>query len=48
MKCIAYNDGYKYQLKEIYSVGIDIKPVSTINTEEATHQGAGGLRALTA
>lgn len=33
MKCIAYNDGYKYQLKEAYSVVIDIKPPSIIDTE---------------
>ena len=28
MKCIAYNGGYKYQLKQEYSVAIDIKPPS--------------------
>ena len=26
MPCIAYNDGYKYQLKREYSQQIDIKP----------------------
>jgi hypothetical protein len=33
MKCIAYNGGYKYQLKETYTVAIDIKPSSPINTD---------------
>ncbi len=33
MKCIAYNGGYKYQLKEAYKVVIDIKPNTAINTE---------------
>lgn len=32
MKCIAYNGGYKYQLKEDYSVIIDIKPTAAIKT----------------
>lgn len=32
MKCIAYNDGYKYQLKKTYSVAIEIKPTTNINT----------------
>lgn len=32
MKCIAYNGGYKYQLKELYTVAIDIRPASPINT----------------
>jgi hypothetical protein len=33
MKCIAYNSGYKYQLKETYTVAIAIKPSSPIDTE---------------
>jgi len=33
MSCIAYKSGYKYQLREIYSVTIDIKPAATIDTE---------------
>lgn len=33
MKCIAYNGGYKYQLKETYTVAIDIKPPALIETE---------------
>ncbi len=33
MKGIAYNGGYKYQLKETYSVSIDIKPEAAIDTE---------------
>jgi hypothetical protein len=33
MKCIAYNGGYKYQLKETYCLAIDIKPEAPINTE---------------
>ncbi|QSA96490.1 DUF1353 domain-containing protein [Methylococcus sp. EFPC2] len=32
MKCIAYKDGYKYQLKESYEVLIDIKPEVSIAT----------------
>jgi hypothetical protein len=33
MKCIAYNGGYKYQLKEAYTIAIDIRPRTSINTE---------------
>lgn len=33
MKCIAYNGGYKYQLKETYCIPIDIKPATAINTD---------------
>lgn len=32
MKCIAYNDGYKYQLKRTYAVAIEIRPAIDINT----------------
>jgi hypothetical protein len=32
MNYIYYNGGYKYQLKEIYKVSIDIKPEITIKT----------------
>lgn len=31
MKCIQYNGGYKYQLKQTYTVNIDIKPPQNIN-----------------
>jgi hypothetical protein len=30
---LAYNGGYKYQLKETYTVSIDIKPLVSIDTE---------------
>lgn len=33
MKCIAYNDGYKYQLKETYTVALDIKPAAPVDTD---------------
>ena len=33
MKCIAYNDGYKYQIKEPCTIAIDIKPAATIKTD---------------
>jgi hypothetical protein len=33
MKGIAYNGGYKYQLKETCCVAIDIKPAVAINTD---------------
>lgn len=33
MKCITYNGGYKYQLKETYTVEIEIKPRTSIDTE---------------
>jgi hypothetical protein len=33
MNNIAYKSGYKYQLKEMYRITIDIKPVSPINTD---------------
>lgn len=32
MKCIEYNDGYKYQLKETYSLPIEIQPDKDITT----------------
>ncbi|MBI5439391.1 MAG: DUF1353 domain-containing protein [Nitrosomonadales bacterium] len=32
MKCIEYNDGYKYQLKETYSLPIEIQPDADITT----------------
>lgn len=31
MKCIEYNSGYKYQLKQSYTIRIDIKPLRHIN-----------------
>jgi hypothetical protein len=33
MKCIAYNGGYKYQLKRTYTVGIPVIPPAAIHTE---------------
>jgi len=33
MKCIAYKDGYKYQLKETYRLILDINPAEPIDTE---------------
>ena len=33
MKCIAYNDGYKYQLKEAYVLPIEIYPTTPIDIE---------------
>jgi len=32
MKCIEYNDGYKYQLKETCSLSIEIRPDKNIST----------------
>ena len=43
MKCIAYNDGYKYQLKETYTLVIDIKPTASIDTEYIKLDTAGNL-----
>lgn len=43
MKCIAYNSGYKYQLKETYAVPIEIKPSSPINTEYIRLDADGNL-----
>ena len=41
MKCIAYNGGYKYQLKQQYTLQIDIKPPNPVTTEyiKLTAQG---------
>jgi len=43
MKCIAYNSGYKYQLKEAYTVMIEIKPSSPINTRYLGLDTSGNL-----
>jgi len=43
MKCIAYNGGYKYQLKEKYSVTISIKPAAPIDTEYIDLDAEGTL-----
>ena len=32
MKCIEYNDGYKYQLKKTYSLPIELQPDADITT----------------
>lgn len=43
MKCITYNDGYKYQLKDACTVTIDIKPGKSIETEYINLDTAGRL-----
>jgi hypothetical protein len=43
MKCIAYNGGYKYQLKATYTVAIDIKPAAPIDTEYIDLDTKGNL-----
>lgn len=43
MKCIAYNGGYKYQLKKNYSIVIDIKPTAAIKTEYIEFSTKGKL-----
>ncbi len=43
MKCIAYNGGYKYQLKETYTVAIGIKPSTSIDTEYIDLDSEGKL-----
>ena len=43
MKCIAYNGGYKYQLKETYTLAIDIKPSTPINTKYIALDSNGNL-----
>lgn len=43
MTCIAYNDGYKYQLKETCTVTIDIRPASPIQTDYIDLDSAGLL-----
>ena len=43
MKCIAYNDGYKYQLKETCTVALDIRPATPIDTEYIDLDGAGNM-----
>ena len=43
MKCIAYNGGYKYQLKETYTIIIDIKPYKLIKTDYISLDTDGNL-----
>lgn len=43
MKCTAYNGGYKYQLKETYTLAIDIKPSTPINTKYIALDSNGNL-----
>lgn len=43
LKCVAYNGGYKYQLKETYSVVIGIKPATSINSEYIDLDSNGNL-----
>lgn len=43
MRRIAYNGGYKYQLKEIYTLTIDIKPTTSIDTEYIDLNTEGNL-----
>ena len=42
-KCIAYKDGYKYQLKKTYTVQISITPPALIDTEYITLTTNGEL-----
>ena len=43
MKCITYKSGYKYQLKQSYSLAISIVPAATITTEFIELTGGGAL-----
>jgi hypothetical protein len=43
MKCIAYRGGYKYQLKESYTLDIAIKPAKAIETTFLQLDTAGKL-----
>lgn len=43
MKCIAYNDGYKYQLKETYTVALAIRPVAPIDTKYIDLDSEGNM-----
>jgi hypothetical protein len=43
MKCIAYKGGYKYQLKQTYQLGIDIRPEQDICTEYIDLDTQGAL-----
>ncbi len=43
MKCIAYKDGYKYQLKQPYTVRISIVPPATINAKYISLETTGDL-----
>lgn len=43
MKCIKYNSGYKYQLKETYTVAIEIKPPLLIDTDYIKLDTEGSL-----
>lgn len=46
MKGIAYNGGYKYQLKESYFLAIEIKPATPINTDYINLDTVGNLTIL--
>ena len=43
MECIAYKSGYKYQLKETYSVRIDIRPDAAVDAEYLALTAGGML-----
>jgi hypothetical protein len=43
MKCIAYNDGYRYQLKESYVITIEIKPDTPIDIDYIALDSTGLL-----
>lgn len=43
MPCIAYNSGYKCQLKEPYAVTLEIRPVVPIDTDYVKLDGDGRL-----
>ena len=44
MKCITYRGGYKYQIKEIYTVQIELRPPVNINTEYIELDTAGKIK----
>lgn len=43
MSCIAYNDGYKYQLKQDYSQKIPIQPIKDVGNDFINLTSAGIL-----
>lgn len=43
VRCIAYNDGYKYQLKQTHTVAIEIKPSKAIDIEYVALDCDGNL-----
>ena len=43
MRCIAYNDGYKFQTKAAYQLAIEIKPDAAIDTDYIALDAEGHL-----